>query len=76
MALPRWVLAPVAEQIYPTRTRPGRPVASGFRILSDDEQEVERRRTREIQASVAPFIEDAERCRSRAAAGARTACIG
>lgn len=51
---------------------PGVPLRSGFRRLSDEEQEAERARTRRIQAKVAPVIEEWDRLQRRAAVEARS----
>lgn len=64
-----------SDGIYPLRTPPGRPVASGFTLLPPAEQEQERQRTEEIGARVATFAEEARLCRLRAAAAARSAVI-
>lgn len=61
--------------IQPMRERLGRPVASGFTLLPPAEQERERERWAEIQARTATFREEADLCRARAMAAARTAVI-
>lgn len=52
------------------------PLPSGFRRLSDEEEELHRRQHAEMVKTLLPKIEEFDRCRRRAEAESRTAFIG
>jgi len=64
-----------SRDVTPLRERLGRPVASGFTLLPPAEQDRERERWAEIQVRNATFREEADLCRLRAMAAARSAVI-
>ncbi len=55
---------------------PGVPLHSGFRHLTDEEQEQQREASRRIQRKIQPFIDDVQRCRVAAMADAHNFWIG
>lgn len=66
-----------ADDVYPLRHRPpGRPMASGFDVLPEAEQEKFRRQHVEMMRRLAPIFREMDDCRGRAAVSARTAWVG
>ena len=55
--------------------RPGVPLASGFRRLTDEEQAEARRRHAAMMARLQPRLDEMDRVRRKAAAEAITAVI-